>query len=108
MSRRAFDGVLRRYGEQALLTGETGARRARAVIRPVPERSGEGTQVLPTPLGRRRTDRFLYLGEPGVPVAWGDRVEWSGPPCRVSRAQAIRVGREISHWRAELRPEDEE
>ena len=87
MSRRAFDGVLRRYGEQALLTGETGARRARAVIRPVPERSGEGTQFLPTPL---------------------DRVEWSGPPCRVSRAQAIRVGREISHWRAELRPEDEE
>lgn len=108
MSRGTFGAILRRYGQPVFLEGAAGKREGRAFVQPILERGGAQTQQVPTPLGRRRADRFLYLGAPDVSVACGDRVECMGSHYRVSCAQMIRIGEKTSHWWAMLRPRDEE
>lgn len=108
MNQGTMGVVLRRYGQQVSLDGVLGIRTGRALVQPILECRGKQPQYIPTPLGRRRGDRFLYLGAAELEVRCGDRVECAGERYRVCCAQAIRMGEELSHWWALLRPEDEE
>lgn len=105
---RFFCTLLDRYGQRVeLYPRETEEGRAvRAFIQPIRE---EGkAQSLPSPLGIRREDRFLLLGEPDSPVAQGDRAVWNGGDYRVQSAHPIYAGTALSHWWAVLVPRDRE
>lgn len=100
--------LMGRYG-QAVEVIRAGERiPARAFVRPIVSKQ-EGRQHMPTPLGLRGEDRFLYLGEPQVEVSAGaDRVVWQDRKFEVLSAQPIYVGEQLSHWRAVLLPADKE
>lgn len=103
MRRNPLPGLLRRYGRPvALGDGRTGM----AFVQPILERSERSDQVLPTPLGRRRADRFLYLGAAELPLRWGDRLRCGEECYRVCSAQAVYMGGAVSHWWGMLRPEE--
>lgn len=107
MRRTALEGLLNRYGQRAEIVRGNGTRTAaRAFIQPV--RESREAQI-PSPLGVGRQDRFLYLGEPGVPLDGpeGCYVRWQGRRLEVVNAQAIYIGDEPSHWRAVLTAGDE-
>ena len=66
--------LLDRYGQCVTLYrgGVEPGREVRAFLQPLREAGRE--QARPSPLGLRREDRYLMLGEPDVPAAPGDRV----------------------------------
>lgn len=102
----ALKRMLARFGRQVVLRrGEEEPRTGRAFLQAVLERREDWRQSLPTPLGEIRQDRFLYLGEPGLPLEEGQVVECMGRDYRVEAAQPIYLGEELSHWWAVLRPE---
>ena len=110
--RGSFEGLLERYGQDVSLHydgGDVGVP-ARAFVQGVAQRREDWWQEMPTPLGRVRRDRFLYLGEPGVPLEGMERgyVRWQGKRLRVQAAQAVYAGKRVSHWWAVLRLMDEE
>lgn len=100
--------LMEQYGQdiEVLRAEETVS--ARAFLQPMlTNRKQE--QHLPTPLGVRREDCFLYLGEAAVEVKAGrDKVRWEDKVFLVQSAHPIRVGKEISHWWAVLVPADKE
>ena len=103
-------GLLARYGQAVAVerrdTGETAA--GRAFLQPILDRREDWKQRRPTPLGLARKDRFLYLGEPGLPLSMGNKVTSLGVDYEVQAAQPIRVGENLSHWWAVLRVRDRE
>ncbi len=105
----AVAGVMRRYG-QAVEVGPAGEMAsARAFLQPVIHHRKDDQQYLPTPLGRRPEEQYLYLGEPGRALEAGrDRVRWNGREFLITRAHPIYVGQSLSHWWALLRPADKE
>lgn len=112
MTAGAFDEILRRYGQTVELHydgDETGVA-VRAFLQPILEQGAGKWKDLPTPLGRARQDRFLYLGDPSAPLealketGW---VAWRGQEFTVQAAQPVYVGQRLSHWWAVLRPRDE-
>lgn len=104
MMDREWAAILARYGQDVTLHSgeETQGVALRAFLQPVLDKSGE--QSLPTPLGRRREDRFLYLGPREVPVTDAMWLEWQGQGYDVQSAHLVGE----SHWWALLRPRDEE
>ena len=88
--------LLDRYGQCVTLYrgGVEPGREVRAFLQPLREAGRE--QARPSPLGLRREDRYLMLGEPDVPAAPGDRVVWRESP--------IYLGERLSHWWAVLAP----
>ncbi|MBU5436017.1 hypothetical protein [Pseudoflavonifractor sp. MSJ-37] len=102
MTGNVLNGILRRYGQT--LTRESGGE-GLVFLQPILERT---EQEMPSPLGRRRTDRFLCLSGPELALRCGERVESRGERYRVCGGQPIQVGARTSHWWAILRPEDEE
>ena len=98
----ALDRLLARYGQTVAVNGAAG----RAFLQPVLERREDWKQTLPTPLGTVRQDRFLYLGEAGLPLETGGVVEWRGVTYEVQAAHAVYVGDRLSHWWGVLRLED--
>ena len=112
MMGQELEQLLRRYGQTVELhySGNEAGVTARAFVQPIFEQGEDKWQDLPTPLGRTRRERLLYLGEPGVPLeglesaGW---VEYLGRRFQVQAAQPVYVGSRISHWRAVLRPGDE-
>ena len=108
MMEREWDGILKRYGQAVTVypaRDDEGVLR-RAFLQPVLER-GEGQQV-PSPLGLRREDRFLYLGPADLPLTAGvSRVEWKGQDYEVQSAHPV-GGATTNHWWAILRPRDKE
>ena len=103
MMEREWRAVLARYGQQAAVCeGREGPGvQVRAFLQPVLDRRED--QSVPSPLGLRREDRFLYLGPPEVPLRQGGRVVWRGEGYAVQSAH--KVGQ--SHWWALLRPMEE-
>lgn len=105
---REWQAILRRYGQEVTVftrrdsQGKTG----RALLQPMRDTGVQ--QLLPTPLGGRREDRFLYLGEPGLPLeaGTGGRVECALGTFSIQSAHPIRAGAQTSHWWAVLRPRD--
>lgn len=102
---QAFSSLLSRYGQAVTLTaGGEDPRQGQAFLQPVLERREDWKQVLPTPLGSLRQERFLYLGEPGLPLHEGDTVVWRQMRYEVRTAQPVYVGEVLSHWWAVLSP----
>ena len=98
-----FAQVLREFGETVTLRKTGGAEeKALALVRPLLDRGEE--QDSPSPLGLRREDRYLMLGEPDVPAAPGDRVVWRESGYEVRTAHPIYLGERLSHWWAVLAP----
>lgn len=105
---REWQAILHRHGTQVTVfprrdsEGETGW----ALVQPFREKSPQ--QLSPTPLGGRREDRFLYLGEPGLALeaGKGGRVECELGSFSIQSAHPIRAGGGVSHWWAVLRPMD--
>lgn len=105
MMEREWRAILARYGQPVTVyqgEAEQGIS-LRAFLQPVLEKGTE--QSLPSPLGMRREDRFLYLGPGDVPLtARESRVAWAGRDYEVQSAQSVGSG---NHWWAVLRPRDE-
>lgn len=103
MMEREWRAVLARYGQAAAVCEgrEDPGVQVRAFLQPVLDRRED--QRVPSPLGLRREDRFLYLGPPDVSLAEGGRVVWQSGSYAVQSAH--KVGE--SHWWALLRPLEE-
>ena len=101
---RHWRAILAQYGQNVTVfprNGEEGAQ-TRAFVQPLAERRED--QRVPSPLGLRREDRYLMLGEPDVPAAPGDRVVWRESGYEVRTAHPIYLGERLSHWWAVLAP----
>ena len=97
--------ILTRYGRDVTLYSpqypEGGA--LRAMVQPVLERTGE--QQVPSPLGMRREDRFLYLGPKEAALQAGEsQVVCQDGAYEVQSAHLVGD----HHWWAILRPRDKE
>ena len=104
MMDREWQAILDRYGQSVKLLApedQTGTA-VRAFLQPLREAGRE--QARPSPLGLRREDRYLMLGEPDVPAAPGDRVVWRESGYEVRTAHPIYLGERLSHWWAVLAP----
>ena len=99
-----ISALLDRYGQCVTLYrgGVEAGREVRAFLQPLREAGRE--QARPSPLGLRREDRYLMLGEPDVPAAPGDRVVWRESGYEVRTAHPIYLGERLSHWWAVLAP----
>ena len=96
--------LLSRFGQpvriHSALSGSV--REVRAFLQPVLRKDED--QLVPSPVGTRQDDRFLYLGPANVPLNDGDVVEWERSRYLVQSAHL--VGPETGgHIRAILRPE---
>ena len=70
------DEVLTRYGQTVDLyfRGAEAPVTVKAFFQPVLEE--KKAQYLPTPVGRQRQDRFLYLGPADIPLTDIEYMEW--------------------------------
>ena len=110
MSRaRSLNRILERYGQTVDLhpAGREEGLTVKAFLQPIREQK---SQYLPTEVGIRRQDRFLYLGLPEAPLSGRDGtwLSWGGQRYEVETAHAIWVGDAVSHWWAVLRPGEED
>lgn len=110
-AQRQFEAMLNKYGQRATVYSKDGATgsAARAFIQPLLSEKQSLHQHSPTPLGRRRTDRFLYLGERGIAIEAGVGccVQWGEERFSVQMAHPVYIGGEILHWWAVLIPQGE-
>ena len=104
MMARVWSRILSYYGQKVTLRRDGQEETVRAILQPILGAGEE--QEVPTPLGRARRDRFLYLGPAGHLLDEETVVEWNGGEYRVRSAQL--AGWEICpHWWAMLYPRDE-
>ena len=106
----SFRAVLERYGQAVELFYEGAAEAVpqRAFVRAISDRTDE--QRLPTPLGRARQDRFLFLGSPDAALEnLGETgyILWNGGRYRARAAHPVYVGDAVNHWWALLEPLEE-
>ena len=101
--------LIRDFGEDVSLEQDgVSLGNGKAILRP---RLDERDQFLPSPLGVRREEEVLCLGETGLPFpAEPDRVvlRQGGTAYDVVSARTVTVGREPVYRRAVLRRRDEE
>lgn len=104
MMEREWRSLLAMYGQEVTLRLEgMEDRPLRAFLQPVLDRERE--QRLPSPLGQRLEDRYLYLGPADIPLEAGrSQVEWKDRAFEVQSAHLVGD----SHWWALLRPRDRE
>lgn len=101
-----WSALLARYGQRVVLHRGEETSEQPAFLQPIRE-TGQAQQV-PSPLGLRREDRFLYLGVPECPLALTDWVEWNGCAYTVQSAHPIYLGQTALYIWAVLRPGDAE
>lgn len=103
-----FEKVLARYGEQVhiLPDGQEPGLTALALLQPIRDRKRQETA---SPLGWRSRERWLYLGEPDVPLEVGEQglVRAGGQEFEVFSARKVSLGREGCHWWGILIPREE-
>lgn len=105
---REFSALLHRYGRPAALWKDGKQTVGLAMVQPLFEKEDQWT---PTPLGRQRGDRFLYLGAPELAVdelGDADYVEWDGQAYTVVSAQPVKLGRELRYRWAVLAVREDE
>lgn len=104
-----FEKVLHRYGTTVtiLADGQEPGREAMALVQPVLDRERQHTA---SPLGWRQRERWLYLGEPGVPldVQEGGFVRVGTRTFHVFSARRVDLGKESCHWWGILVPREDE
>lgn len=107
MMDREWQAILHRHGTEVTVFArrESEGEKGWALLQPLLEKN---TQLLPTPLGGRREDRFLYLGESGLALeaGKGGRVECELGTFSIQSAHPIHARGAVSHWWAVLRPQD--
>lgn len=106
--RNDFDRILRRYGRLAAVHRGSESRIGAAMIQPILDRDSQWT---PTPLGRKRQDRFLMLAGPELALdALGEDgyVEWDGQNYDVTAAHPVALGRQTLYWWAVLTAREDE
>lgn len=109
MMHETVNSLIRRYGQEVEVHREGEMIPSRAFLQPILDRRDQKQQKLPTALGLRREDRFLYLGQPQVELEAGmSRVRWMDELYQVQTAHPIYIGKGLSHWWAVLVPADEE
>lgn len=105
---RSFEKILARYGAPVTIFAGAGTEgvNAMALIQPVRDRE---RQNLPSPLGWRKEERWIYLGEPDVPleVGKGGFVRAGEREFEVYSARRVDLGRETCHWWGILVPREE-
>ena len=89
-----FAGLLEQYGQTVeVCRGEEAVGIAcRAFVQPVLEKR---EQMVPTPLGQVRQDRWLYLGDPAVPLELAEEPAWGSPPIPLKSASMLFLGGKI-------------
>ena len=108
MMGREWQAILARYGQSVTVgtQAKDDAVTVRAFLQPVLDKNQ--AQSVPSPLGLRREDRFLYLGPTHVPLtAFESLVTWQGQVYEVQSAHPVGA-RGTGHWWAMLRPRDKE
>lgn len=105
---RSFEKILARYGSPVTIhsDGTEPGVAAMALIQPARDRE---RQSVASPLGWRRKERWLYLGEPDVPLEVGADgfVRAGGREFEVYSARRVDLGRETCHWWGILIPREE-
>ena len=104
MMEREWKGLLTRYGQPVVLHQGERTLSGRAFVQPIRESGQE--QLVPSPLGLRREDRFLYLGTPEHLLKPGDWLECEGGAYEVCSAHPIPLGSAVLYLWAVLRPRD--
>lgn len=103
-----FEAVLQRYGRPAALHDGEFEQIGLAMVQPLFEKSEQWT---PTPLGRKREDRFLFFGAPELEadrIGEDGYIEWDGARYEVVTAQAVSLGKRVVYRWAVLRPREED
>ena len=104
----AWKTILAQYGQRVTVypDGEGTGVTLNAFLQPVLDQGKE--QTVPSPLGMKRQDRFLYLGPASRPLTPRlSRVTWAGQNFEVQAAQPV-GGKRTHHWWAVLRLQDRE
>ena len=106
--RARLEGILARYGQDAVLTDrESGEeRRVRAFVQPVLKKREE-LPVQATALGAASRERWLYIGGGSQPLRAGDGVACGGLRLQVQEARGVPWGGGTLYWWALLRREKE-
>ena len=104
--RARLEGILARYGQDAVLTDrETGGeRRVRAFVQPVLKKR-EDLPAQATALGAVSRERWLYIGGGSQSLRAGDGVACGGLRLVVQEARPGRWGDEVLYYWAVLRQE---
>ena len=106
--RARLEGILARYGQDAVLTDrETGGeRRVRAFVQPVLKKR-EDLPAQATALGAVSRERWLYIGVGSQSLRAGDGVACGGLRLVVQEARSVPWGGGTLYWWALLRKEKE-
>ena len=103
-----FERILARYGGEVMVftDKEDEGIAARAVIQPIRDRQ---RQNVASPLGWRKEERWLYLGQPEVSIDLGPEgfLQWGGMEFSVFSARRVDLGRDSCHWWGILVPREE-
>lgn len=102
-----FEAVLRKHGKPAAVCRGGETRVGPAMVQPLLEKNEKWT---PTPLGRKRQDRFLCLAAPELDMdglRGDDWVEWDGRRYDVTTAQSVELGGRRLYWWAVLTVREE-
>lgn len=97
-----FSRILARYGRPTAVHRGTDVQVGQGIVQPLLDKT---EQWRPSPLGRRRQDRFLYLGEPGLALDGLGKdgyVEWNTAAYDVEAAHPVALGNETLYWWAVL------
>lgn len=104
MMEQEWSALLERYGQRVVLHQGEQETAGRAFLQPIRETGQE--QQVPSPLGFRREDQFLYLGAPDCPLGQEDWVEWNGGAYEVWSTHPVHVGQTVLYTWAVLRLRD--
>ena len=103
-----FEAVLARYGKPISVHRDGKEQIGLAMVQPLFEKE---EQRLPSPLGRRRTDRFLCLAAPELRLdGLGEDgfLEWDGAAYDVTAAHSVGLGDRVLYQWAVLRVREDE
>lgn len=106
----AFKWVLATYGQDTECFSKDGQKQGtgRAIVQPMTEADWQFTAGA---LGSYRTDRFLCLAQPDLPlgkVGDGGWIVWGGESYEVLTVRPVWVGGRVTHLWIALRPMEEQ